>query len=276
MAAASGLRSNLALRVVSSVVLMPLAIGATWLGGYYFLAFWTLAALGVLWEWDALVCEHDKQPVFAIGAVALLGTSMLTAYDLSGFAIVFLALGMLGVTTLASRVRRAWCVVGVVYASVLVIAPVTLRSGLANGFIAIIFLFAIVWPTDIVAYFVGRAVDGPKLAPNISPGKTWSGAIGGTIGGVVGGVVTAKLAGLGSLGIIGILALVLSVVSQVGDLFESALKRRFEAKDAGSILPGHGGLMDRLDGFVAAAVVAMLIGMAHGGIDVPARGLMVW
>ena len=204
---------------------------------------------------------------------------MLSAYDLAGLArIVFLALGMLGVTTLASRVRRAWCVVGVVYASVLIIAPVMLRSGLANGFIAIIFLFAIVWPTDIVAYFVGRAIGGPEARaahqPRARPGPALSKD---TIGRCLAewGRSAQNFGGYrrpwnhwhsGACPC-------RSRLQQVGDLFESALKRRFEAKDAGSILPGHGGLMDRLDGFVAAALAAMLIGLVHGGMDdTPARG----
>ena len=123
------------------------------------------------------------------------------------------------------------------------------------------------WATDIAAYFAGRAIGGPKLMPRVSPNKTWSGAIGGTAGGVVGGVVVAahvrrRAASPRSRA----WRFVLSVVSQAGDLLESAVKRRFDAKDASQLIPGHGGLMDRLDGFVAAAVAAALIGLLRGGL----------
>jgi phosphatidate cytidylyltransferase len=159
---------------------------------------------------------------------------------------------------------------------VLLIAPVLLRSDPRLGFAAIIFLFVIVWFTDITAYFVGRAIGGPKLMPRVSPNKTWSGAVGGTLAAVIGGVAVAQWAGIDGLVAAAVIALLLSVISQAGDLLESAIKRRFAAKDASQLIPGHGGLMDRLDGFVAAAFAGALIGLAHGGFDAPARGLMVW
>ncbi len=124
------------------------------------------------------------------------------------------------------------------------------------------------WATDIFAYFVGRAVGGPKLAPHISPGKTWSGAIGGTAA----AVIAAALVGLWlpqSSTLLGLLALALSVVSQAGDLFESWVKRRAGVKDSSHLIPGHGGVMDRVDGLVAAAVALYLIGAAAGGIGHP-------
>lgn len=268
-------RNNLILRIVSSLVLAPVALAAAYFGGHAFLIFWAVAALGVLWEWDTLVCAHDRNPVLAIGAVALVCAGLLLAFDWVGIAVTLVALGMLGIASVASTVRRAWCAAGLFYAAILLIAPVVLRGDAAFGFAAILFLFVIVWFTDIAAYFVGRAVGGPKLMPRASPNKTWSGAIGGTLAGVIGGVLVARHFGAGGLAVAGV-ALGLSVVSQAGDLVESAIKRRFSAKDASSLIPGHGGLMDRLDGFVAAAVVATLVGLAHGGFNAPARGLMVW
>jgi phosphatidate cytidylyltransferase len=153
---------------------------------------------------------------------------------------------------------------------------VVLRSDAALGFAAILFVFAVVWLSDIAAYFTGRALGGPKLMPRVSPNKTWSGAIGGTLAGMLGGVLVARYFGLANLTGTAVVAVVLSVVSQAGDLFESAVKRRFDTKDASQLIPGHGGLMDRLDGFVTAALAAVLIGIAHGGMPAPARGLMVW
>jgi phosphatidate cytidylyltransferase len=269
-------RSNLMLRVLSSLVLAPLAIAVAYFGGIAFIVFWSAAALLVLWEWDTLVCADGRNPVLLTGAVALLGASLLLAFDRPGVAIALIVLGCFGVGGLAAAARRGWCAGGLAYAAVLLIAPVLLRSDPRLGFAAIIFLFVIVWFTDITAYFVGRAVGGPKLMPRVSPNKTWSGAVGGTLAAVIGGVVVAQWAGIDGLVAAAVIALLLSVISQAGDLLESAIKRRFAAKDASQLIPGHGGLMDRLDGFVAAAFAGALIGLAHGGFDAPARGLMVW
>jgi phosphatidate cytidylyltransferase len=269
-------RSNLFLRVVTSLVLAPLAIVVAYWGGLVFHCFWSIAALIVLWEWDTLVCEHDRNPVLTIGAVAVTGSSLLLALDWVGTAVVLIALGLFGVATLASRVRRGWCAAGLIYAAALMIAPIVLRHDAAWGLAAILFLFTVVWLTDIGGYFIGRVVGGPKLLPRVSPNKTWSGAIGGTVAGVIGGIVVARQFGIVNFAVIGLVALHLSVVSQLGDLLESSIKRRFGAKDAGSLIPGHGGVMDRVDGFLAASFVAAVVGLMQGGLDGPARGLMVW
>ena len=269
-------RSNLMLRIVSSLVLAPLAIAAAYFGGLVFFAFWAVAALAVLWEWQTLVCAGERNPVLATGAVALAGSGLLIVLDRPGIAIALIALGCFGAAALASNVRRMWCAAGLVYAAALLIAPVLLRRDANFGLAAILFLFVIVWLTDITAYFVGRAAGGPKLMPRVSPNKTWSGAIAGTVASMIGGVIVASQFDIGGLAAVAVVAFVLSVVSQVGDLAESAVKRQFNAKDASQLIPGHGGLMDRLDGFVAAAVAGVLIGTAHGGFDAPARGLMVW
>jgi phosphatidate cytidylyltransferase len=158
----------------------------------------------------------------------------------------------------------------------LLIAPAMLRRDPQWGLIALLFLFANVWATDIFAYFCGRAVGGPLLWPRVSPKKTWAGAVGGLAGGVAASVAVAYASGVGKLGIVGVMACVLSVLAQAGDLFESSVKRHFGAKDASHLIPGHGGLMDRLDGFIVAALAALLIGIVHQGIAAPARGLLVW
>jgi phosphatidate cytidylyltransferase len=269
-------RSNLMLRVLSSLVLAPLAIAVAYFGGVAFIVFWAAAALLVLWEWDTLICDDGRNLVLLTGGVALAGAGLLLAFDRPGVAVALIILGCFGVGGLAAAERRGWCAGGVAYAAVLLIAPVLLRSDTSLGFAAIVFLFVVVWLTDITAYFVGRSVGGPKLMQRVSPNKTWSGALGGTLAGVIGGVVVAQQAGVGGLVAAAVIALLLSVVSQAGDLLESAIKRRFDAKDASQLIPGHGGLMDRLDGFVAAAFAGALIGLAHGGFDAPARGLMVW
>lgn len=269
-------RSNLLIRIGSSLVLAPLALGAAYFGGVVFIAFWMAAAFCVLWEWDTLVCAHDRSPVLTIGTVAIGGAGVLLMLGRTVTVIAMVLLGMLGAATLASKVRRTWCVAGVFYAGALLIAPVLLRRDAAFGFAAIVFLFTVVWLTDIAAYFCGRIVGGPKLMPSVSPNKTWSGAIGGATGAVIGGIAVATYFGTESLVAAAVLAILLSAVSQAGDLLESWIKRRFDAKDTSNLIPGHGGVMDRVDGFVAAAVVAALIGVIRGGAENPARGLLVW
>jgi phosphatidate cytidylyltransferase len=218
------------------LVLAPLALIAAWLGGLVFAVFWVIAASIVLWEWSRFV----------------------VAGKLRGFS------------------RIDWLAAGVGYAAVLLFAPLILRRDPTLGFAALAFLFAVVWATDIAAYFAGRALGGPKLWPAVSPKKTWSGAIGGTLGGIAAGVLTVKLLGLSVAPMLVLVAGLLSAAAQAGDLIESAVKRHFGAKDAGSIIPGHGGVMDRLDGFLTAAAAAAMVGLIRGGLDAPARGLLVW
>jgi phosphatidate cytidylyltransferase len=174
-----------------------------------------------------------------------------------------------------ARDRWRWLMAGGLYAAVTLIAPVILRGDRAYGFSAIVFLFAIVWITDIMGYAVGRAIGGARLWPAVSPNKTWAGAIGGVGGALAAGLAVAWWDAM-ALVPIAILAVILSMVAQGGDLLESAVKRRFGAKDAGDLIPGHGGLMDRIDGFIAAAFVAAVIGVVRGGPDAAARGLLIW
>jgi len=267
---------ELALRIGSALVLVPLAIGTAYVGGWPFAAFWGAAAIGVLWEWSSLVAAADRRSVLTTGGAAVVLAFALVTANHHLAAVIVLAMGTLGAAALAPAERRMWVAGGVPYAGALGIAPIALRSDGADGFHAMLVLFAVVWATDIAAYFVGRAVGGPKLAVALSPNKTWSGALGGTLAAVVAAVAVGKAVGLTSLFALAMLAVVLSVVAQVGDLFESALKRRFGAKDSSHLIPGHGGLMDRLDGFVTAGVVAALIGLTRGGFEAPARGLLVW
>jgi phosphatidate cytidylyltransferase len=228
---------DLWLRVASSVVLAPLAVAAAYLGGTWFIGFWLLAAAGILWEWMGLVAAARA---------------------------------------LAGAARAGWIALGALYAGAMLAAPLVIRADAPLGFIAMIFLFAVVWATDVAAYFAGRLIGGAKLCPAISPNKTWSGALAGVLAGTAAGVAVAVFGGIHPIAPIVIVSLLLSVAAQFGDLFESALKRRFGVKDASHAIPGHGGLMDRLDGFIAAALAAALIGLARGGIDGAAGGFLLW
>jgi phosphatidate cytidylyltransferase len=268
--------SELALRVCSALVLVPLAIGTAYLGGWPFALFWGAAAIGVLWEWSSLVARQEQFSTLLAGGASLALAVVLVATGHVLPALIVVAMGALGAASLTLAERRTWVAAGIPYAGVLAIGPIILRSDGEQGFLAVLFLFAIVWTTDIGAYFVGRAFGGPKLVPRVSPNKTWAGAIGGLLASVVVAVVVAKMAALTSLFALAMVAVVLSVLAQAGDLFESFLKRRFDAKDSSHLIPGHGGLMDRLDGFVTASVAAVIIGLARGGFEAPGRGLLVW
>ena len=272
--APGGAGDGLALRVVSAAVLAPLAVAVAYLGGWPFLIFWTIAACIIHWEWRKIVADSTAFGAEVIGAaLGLAGLfAMLGRLDGMGLA---LAIGI-GFGAAFGRPRRVWAAGGVLYAGALLIACVLLRRDESYGFTAILFLFGVVWATDILAYFVGRWIGGPRLWPAVSPKKTWSGAVGGALGGIAAGVAIASCAYRPNALAVGGLALLLSAASQAGDLFESAVKRQFGVKDASQVIPGHGGAMDRLDGFLAAAAVAAIIGIARGGVDAPARGLLVW
>jgi phosphatidate cytidylyltransferase len=162
-----------------------------------------------------------------------------------------------------------------VYAGAMAVPIILLRLDPSLGMVAVLCIFAVVWGSDVMAYFTGRTFGGPKLWPRVSPKKTWSGFIGGAFFGAAGCTLVGLAAGLGGILSLFGLGLVLALVSQGGDLLESALKRRFGAKDASRLIPGHGGVMDRLDGFVAAAIVALLLGMMRDPVH-PAAGLLLW
>ncbi len=209
------------------------------------------------------------------GVCVMAAAGALAAAGLPGAALLMIAAGAGGLAAFAKD-RKLWCAGGAIYAGLVLAAPMLLRRDPQFGLIALLYLFAIVWTTDIFAYCAGRLIGGPRLAPAISPKKTWSGAIAGTIGGVIAGGVVAAAGSLGNLFAATGIALLLSVVAQAGDLVESAVKRRFGVKDSSRMIPGHGGLMDRLDGFLAAAGVAALLGAARGGLDGAANGLFAW
>jgi phosphatidate cytidylyltransferase len=267
-------RSELALRVCSALVLVPLAIATAYVGGALFALFWGAAAIVTFWEWTSLVAASHRLVAMTIGAASL-ALALVADHHIPA-AFVALALGTGAVAALASSQRRIWLAAGVPYSAAIAMAPVVLRRDPGYGFLAIIFLFAIVWGTDTAAYFIGRAIGGPKLMPQVSPQKTWSGALAGTAAAILAGVIVAGAGGLAGLFAIAVLAASLSMLAQAGDLFESFLKRKFGAKDTGRLIPGHGGLMDRLDGFAAAGLIAALIGIARGGLETPGRGLLIW
>jgi phosphatidate cytidylyltransferase len=265
---------NLLIRVGAALVLAPLAIAIAYAGGWLWAGLVTLAAIGLYVEWLTIVGAAQQTRVVVSGGVALALSGLCLASGRIDASLVVLALGLFGVALLSAE-RRGWTATGFVYAAAAEIASVLVRLDRSEGFAALILILLVVWVTDIGGYFAGRGIGGPKLWPRVSPKKTWAGAIGGFAASLVISVGFAAF-GLGKTGPLLLLGAMLSIVSQLGDLFESAVKRRFGVKDSSHIIPGHGGLLDRLDGFVAAVVLAAIFGFLRGGADGVGRGLMVW
>ncbi len=264
---------NLLVRVVAALVLAPLAIAIAYAGEWLWLGLVTLAAIGLYVEWLMIVGARTPR-VMAAGIVTLFGAAVWLGIGRIGATYVFVALGVI-VAAMLSPHRRGWAALGGCYAFAALIASVAVRLDQVWGFTALMFVLLIVWVTDIGGYFAGRGIGGPKLWPRVSPKKTWAGAIGGFVASLV--IAAGFVAfGLGKTGPLLLLGAALSIASQLGDLFESAVKRRFGVKDSSHLIPGHGGLMDRLDGFVAAVVMAAIFGFLRGGVDGVGRGLMVW
>jgi phosphatidate cytidylyltransferase len=264
---------NLVMRVAAAVVLAPLAIAVAYAGGWLWTALVTLTAIGLYFEWLMVVGARTPRLVTA-GAAALAIAGLSLAAGRIDASILVLVVGLAGVMVVSPE-RRLWTATGFGYAAAAEVASVLVRHDQAHGFVALILILLVVWVTDIGGYFAGRGIGGPKLWPRVSPKKTWAGAIGGFAASLA---VAAGFAviGLGKTGPMLLLGAVLSIASQLGDLFESAVKRRFGVKDSSHIIPGHGGLLDRLDGFVAAIVLAAIFGFLRDGADGVGRGLMVW
>ncbi|MGB3813976.1 MAG: phosphatidate cytidylyltransferase [Shinella sp.] len=255
------MQSELRLRILSGIVLAAVVLAATWFGGLAFRALAAAIAVLVYYEWSTItrLPETDFRGN-AFGWLSVVLVSSLVLFGVDELALPLL-LGATAVGIVYTLVLKGsgWLAGGIVYSGLTVISLATIRGDTAHGFAAMLFIFAVVWATDILAYFIGRAIGGPKLAPSISPGKTWSGAIGGALSAVIAGtLVHMAFFSLNGLWV-PIIALVLSVFSQIGDLFESFIKRRFGAKDSSRLIPGHGGVMDRVDGLVFACFAAFLI-----------------
>ena len=255
-------------------MLAPAAIAIAYAGGWLWATLVTLAAIGLYVEWLSIVGAAQQTRVVGLGVVALATAGACLAAGRIDVALVALALGLAGVALLSPQ-QRSWTLAGFGYAAAAEIASVLVRFDRIEGFVALLLILLVVWVTDIGGYFAGRGIGGPKLWPRVSPKKTWAGAIGGFVASLVVAAGFAALA-LGKTGPLLLLGAVLSVASQLGDLFESAVKRRFGVKDSSHIIPGHGGLLDRLDGFVAAVVLEAIFGVLRGGVDGAGRGLMVW
>ncbi|MHA7772978.1 phosphatidate cytidylyltransferase [Roseibium sp. M-1] len=257
--------SDLGLRFASALVLGPVVLLIAYWGGLPFTAL-MLAATGLfLWEWYSITGTGAKSAAALVGFAALAALCGLHIAGHSDIGLGVMVLGAFAAYAVSGFSKPGrWALEGILYSGLALYALLALRGG-TNGLLVTFFLLFVVWATDIFAYFTGRALGGPKLWPRVSPKKTWSGAIGGLVLAAAFGLGVVFWAGARDLMLWTLLALGLSIVSQAGDLLESAIKRRFDVKDSSRLIPGHGGIMDRIDGLVAAAIFAVLIGLIAGG-----------
>jgi len=275
---ASFLSSELGRRTLSGIALVAVALGAAWWGGLAFDILWALAGALVCREWIALSPARGE-PILGLGGAAAVAVASVVL-SVSGHlpsALTALAVGAAGLAALGrDRTSRLWALAGLLYAAVIGLVPVAARALPDVGLVVILWMFAVVWMTDIAAYFTGRSLGGPKLWPSVSPKKTWSGFLGGLAAGSLAGMAVVAIAqgnGIAEgvpLWMVGFGSAVASALGQLGDLAESALKRRAGVKDSGHVIPGHGGVMDRLDAFWAVALLVGLGLVVSSAIRAPA------
>lgn len=266
--------SDLGLRLASAVVLGPAVLLIAYLGGAAFTLLALVAAVLFLWEWFSMTGTAPLSATSVIGQGGLVALAVLHLAGLSEAGLgVMLAAALAACAAGGFSRSGRWGLEGILYSGLALFSLLVLRDG-SKGMLIVFFVLFVVWATDIFAYFTGRALGGPKLWARISPKKTWSGAFGGLVLATVFGTGVAYAAGETDLVLWALLAGALSIVSQAGDLLESAIKRRFDVKDSSQLIPGHGGIMDRIDGLVAAAIFAVLIGLIAGGtLSDPVAGL---
>lgn len=265
------LGQDLKLRILSMLVMLPVALGVVYLGGWPFALTVGLAGAIMLLELFRLVDIENwivagiaTAWVLAMGLYQMLmGSPEIALIVVGGGAVLA---GLLAAGDFKVRLRAVGCFG---YIALPCLLLVLLRDDQFAGFETLLWLFLAVWAMDIGAYISGRAIGGPKLWPAVSPNKTWSGFLGGVLLAGVTGLVFAAVIGSGGLLVVGLLAAIVAAWSQLGDLAESAIKRKFGVKDTSPLIPGHGGLLDRLDSTLFGAVAVVMIVIVRDGPVVP-------
>lgn len=267
--------SDLSPRLISAAVLLAITIFAVFAAGPLFALVVSVAFALVYREWDVMVrtAPLTRFSYFLVGIIALVPLAAVAGGPWAGWLIVSFALVL---AFFVERQHFAWRAFGLAFIGAVIIAIVSLRGSGSPGFAACFFLGSTVWMTDTGAFFSGRLFGGAKLSPGISPGKTWSGAIGGLIVGTLSGLFFWALMTTSPLWIGVLLAAATSIAGQLGDLSESWLKRRFRIKDSGDLIPGHGGLMDRLDSLSFGAIFVFIVGFIHAGPNMSPAGFLIW
>ena len=275
--------SSLRTRVLAALVLLPVVLGLLYVGGLGFALLLALVAVLMAGEWDRLTEGAISGPkhfgnfgtLGLTSALVLLAALTLGYYGEAGWALLLLLPGALLVAILSRFNGRAaiWPVLGLFWLGLPCLALLWLRMG-DDGMLAVSWLFVAVWCCDTGAYFAGRRIGGPKLAPRISPKKTWSGLLGGMALAALASVLLALAMGLKDVAVLAFLGALLALISQGGDLAESAVKRHFKVKDSGALIPGHGGILDRVDGVLFAAPTLAIVTMVSA--LVPALDVLPW
>lgn len=271
--------TELSMRVYSALILISIALFLTLRGVESFAVLITLFISAMAWEWGRLVRGQGLDAAFGVQIVATAAAAFATVRGCPVCALLAVFAGTVAVffirTAQAEHPQAWWSAAGVFYAGLPAVALIWIRGDPAYGLLAILYLFIVVWTTDSAAYLFGRWLGGAKLAPRISPKKTWSGLIGGAGSAALAGLVFAFIA-LGQFSpALALLAFVLALISQLGDLSESAVKRVFGMKDTSSLIPGHGGVLDRIDGLLFAAFAAGLLAWSLDSGN-PGRALLLW
>lgn len=268
---AGGKWGDLRTRAITAAVLAPLALLCIWYGGWAFTALVTLISIGFAYEWLDMCGEKRSAGIVAL-FLSLPVSVVLTGFGYPLLAILLLIAATAGGWALTGGISWARPVAfGIPYLATGSVALTWLRQPPSSGVVNVMVLLLLIWASDIGAYVIGRAIGGPKLAPSISPGKTWSGAVGGLIGAGAVGAIAALLLAHGPFSWRStVFAVVVGAISQAGDLLESRLKRHFGVKDSGKLIPGHGGLLDRLDAVLTAAPATAVLALALGS------GVILW
>jgi phosphatidate cytidylyltransferase len=272
---ATSRRPEIVVRVTSAVVLAALALGATIFSPWSFLLLVVVGGGLVAWEWGRLTRGTGFDSVALIEAVSVASLAILVALGRPDLALLLLAAAAVAIG-LGGRDpdMRGWSLAGLAYVALPALALIWLRRDQPLGAIAVLYLFAVAWTTDTASYAFGRLIGGPKLAPHISPRKTWSGFIVGALTPALVGIAFATALKSTSALKLALVSVALALACQAGDLIESWVKRRFGAKDMSQLIPGHGGLLDRIDGLLLAAVLAGLIAFRDPAN--PGSGLLIW
>ncbi len=251
--------------------MLPVVLALLYFGGVGFALLLALAAILMAGEWDRLTGGNGfglQGLAVAFGLLAVLALGYYGRSDLALLALLPMALLLAIFGRLGGR-GMMWPVLGLFWLGLPCLALLWLRMG-DQGMLAVAWLFVAVWSCDTGAYFAGRGIGGPKLAPGISPKKTWSGLLGGMFAAALVSAALAAFVEYGSVVLFAVLGAVLALISQCGDLAESVVKRRFGVKDSGALIPGHGGILDRVDGILFAAPALALLALF------PNHGLLPW
>ncbi|MEP3628966.1 MAG: phosphatidate cytidylyltransferase [Hyphomicrobiales bacterium] len=249
--------SELTKRILSAVILAPIVIFMAWLGGVFFGLMMTVIAVLMYWEWTVMTQRSILLPrdIFGVLCVLVLVIAGYVGGTTTPILFSFVAIVIGFIVIAFAKNKLGWTIAGVGVGSSLATCLIYLRGIEPSGIGLLLFLCFSVWAADIFAYIVGRTVGGPKLMPRVSPKKTWSGFLGGAAGAVIIGALVASYLFEASTVLFAGLAFITALAAQVGDLLESHIKRRFNVKDSSNLIPGHGGILDRVDGLVLSAYV---------------------